>query len=89
MLNYRYVVFVAKYIYQNVSVVIKILYFVAKINTKPCKLRSRVLKFYWPTGPVQHRFYWPDRKSTGQLTSVNFDPCLISSRHEIKKSDFS
>ena len=54
---------------------------VAKINTKPCKLRRRVLTFYWPTGPVQNRFYWPNRKSTGhharatgQRTSVNFNP---------------
>ena len=63
-----------QYIYHNVSVLIKILiliYSVAKINTKPCKPRSRVLKSYWPTWPVQNGFYWPNRKST---PVCNFDP---------------
>ena len=63
------------FVYQNVSDLNKILiliHSVAKINTKPCKLRSKVLKFYWPTGPVQNRFYWPNRKSTGH------GPVLIS-----------
>ena len=59
MLNY--VAFLA-----NVCCKILILiYSEVRINTKPCKLRSRVLKFYWPTGPAQNRFYWPNRKSTG------------------------
>ena len=35
------------------------------MNTKPCKLRSRVSKWYWPIGPVQNRFYWPNKKFTG------------------------
>ena len=36
-----------------------------QLSTKPCKLRSRVSKFFLPTilRPVQNRFYWPYRKS--------------------------
>ena len=49
---------------------------VAKISTKPCKLKSWASKFYRSTMAVESRFYWPDSKI--HWTSVNFYPCDIN-----------
>ena len=56
--------------------ILVLIHSVAKISTKPCKLRSWVSKFYRPIGPVESRFTGLTAKplAMGHRTSVNFDP---------------